>query len=174
MDRRHPRYDTHNAWLSAGGHRDRPASRRFRPGLCREHKKGAARSPELLVDDYLDRSSVGHGWRSVAGNVASARPNDGQNPEAYDLFLRGLHSMDRYDREGFETAHREFIRPGGATLHRGGGWYVFAQSRWHVHLGWYVFALCVPIACYSGISYRTRATGRSEEDEFARVNRRSR
>jgi adenylate cyclase len=31
-----------------------------------------------------------------------------QSAEAYDLYLRGLHSMERYDREGFEAAANYF------------------------------------------------------------------
>jgi len=34
--------------------------------------------------------------------------NASRNPEAYDLYLRGLHAADRYDREGFEAAANHF------------------------------------------------------------------
>jgi TolB-like protein len=34
--------------------------------------------------------------------------NASRNPEAYDLYLRGLHAADRYDREGFEAAVNHF------------------------------------------------------------------
>ena len=52
---------------------------------------GVARAMEVTVDSDALQS---HGVTN--------------NPAAYDFYLRGLHSMERYDREGFETGANYF------------------------------------------------------------------
>jgi len=51
-------------------------------------------------------------WTSPSPLTPFNRNNASRNPEAYDLYLRGLHAADRYDREGFEAAANHF--PTGA------------------------------------------------------------
>jgi TolB-like protein/Tfp pilus assembly protein PilF len=44
---------------------------------------------------------------AVASDTLQSRAAT-HNPDAYDFYLRGLHSKERYDREGFETAANYF------------------------------------------------------------------
>jgi TolB-like protein/Tfp pilus assembly protein PilF len=60
-----------------------------------------------------------------------------QNPEAYDLYLRGLHSADRYSRQGFEEAVNYFqqaldLDPTFAAAATALGWILVVQADFNL------------------------------------------
>ena len=49
-------------------------------------------------------AGVARALEVTVGSDTLQSHNASRNAEAYDLYLRGLHAMDRHDREGFEAA----------------------------------------------------------------------
>jgi len=79
---------------------------------------GVARAMEVAVDSDTLQSHAGT-----------------HNPDAYDFYLRGLHSMERYDRDGFETGANYFqqaldLDPNFAAAATQLGRMVIFQAEW--------------------------------------------
>jgi tetratricopeptide (TPR) repeat protein len=79
---------------------------------------GVARAMEVAVDSDTLQSHAGT-----------------HNPDAYDFYLRGLHSMERYDRDGFETGANYFqqaldLDPNFAAAATQLGRMVISQAEW--------------------------------------------
>jgi len=53
-------------------------------------------------------AGVARALEITVGSDTLQSHNASRNPEAYDLYLRGLYALDRYNREGFEAAANYF------------------------------------------------------------------
>src|SRR5882762_433330 len=53
-------------------------------------------------------AGVARALEITVGSDTLQSHNASRNPEAYDLYLRGLHAQDRYNRQGFEAAANYF------------------------------------------------------------------
>jgi tetratricopeptide (TPR) repeat protein len=82
---------------------DRPSGDAL--ALQDELAAGVARALEVAVDSD-----------TLQSRVAS------RSPDAYDFYLRGLHSKERYDREGFETAASYFRQALDVDPNFAGAW----------------------------------------------------
>ena len=83
----------------------------------------------LNVQDQVASSLVRALQVSVGADYQQARPSP-RSVEAYDLYLRGRHAVDRFDQEGFESAATYFqqaldVDPAAVTAAE---WLAFAQE----------------------------------------------
>jgi TolB-like protein/tetratricopeptide (TPR) repeat protein len=70
----------------------------------------------------------------IVGSDTLQSHNTSRNPEAYDLYLRGLYVSDRFDKEGFEEAANYYqqaldLDPSFAAAATGLGWIFIFQAE---------------------------------------------
>jgi len=80
-------------------------------------------------------AGVARALEITVGSDSLQSHNASRNPEAYDLYLRGLHAADRYNKEGFESAANYFqqaldLDPSFAAAATGLGRMLAYQAEW--------------------------------------------